>query len=291
MCGMHEARVDLPHVSLTVQVSGPEDGPLAVLLHGFPDTPHTWRHLAPRLVDAGWRVVAPFMRGYAPSGVPDDGSCHIAALASDAAGIHAAFGGDEKAVVIGHDWGASAANALAAHPGSPFARAVSMAVPPFPALRRLRTLPVLPRQARNSWYIAFNQLPRLPERNLERLVRKLWHDWSPGYDATEDLQHLLAALPDRAHRSAAIGYYRSLASPWPLPRQYRTWKGAEMRMPVVPLLYLHGAEDGALDVRLVDGLAAQLPPGSEVAVVPGAGHFLQLERPEDVGRKVLDFLA
>src|SRR5215212_1300793 len=112
MSGMHDSRVDLPHVSLTVQVSGPDSGPLAVLLHGFPDTPHTWRHLTPGLVDAGWRVVAPFMRGYAPSVAPDDGSCHIAALASDAVGIHAAFGGDDRAVVIGHDWGASAANAL-----------------------------------------------------------------------------------------------------------------------------------------------------------------------------------
>jgi len=288
---MHEARVDLPHVSLTVQVSGPETGPLAVLLHGFPDTPYTWRHLAPALVDAGWRVVAPFMRGYAPSGVPDDGSCHVAALAADAAGLHAAFDGDEHAVVIGHDWGASAANALAAHSGSPFARVVSMAVPPFAALRRLRTLPVLPRQVRNSWYIGFNQLPRLPERSIDRLIPRLWRDWSPGYDATEDLRHVLAALADRAHRAAAIGYYRSLTRPWALPRQYDEWKGAEMRMPVVPVLYLHGADDGALDVRLVDGLAAQLPPGSDVAVIPGAGHFLQLERPDEVGRKVLGFLA
>lgn len=288
---MHEARVDLPHVSLSVQVSGPATGPLAVLLHGFPDTAYTWRHLTPALVDAGWRVVAPSMRGYAPSGVPDDGSGHVAALVDDAVRVHTAFDGDERAVVIGHDWGAITANALAAHHASPFARVVSMAVPPFAALRGVRTLSVLPRQARNSWYVAFNQLPRLPERNLEPLVRRLWRDWSPGYDATDDLSHVLAALPDRAHRTAAIGYYRSLARPWPVPRQYRAWKGAEMRMPKVPLLHLHGADDAALDVRLVDGLAGRLPPGSDVAVIPGAGHFLHLERPEEVGRKVLGFLA
>ena len=289
--GMREIQVDLPHVSLSVQVSGPESGPLAVLLHGFPDTAHTWRHLTPVLVEAGWRVVAPFMRGYAPSGVPDDGSGHIAALAADVVGLHAAFGGNDDAVLIGHDWGASATNALAAHEDSPFARVVTMSVPPFPALRRLRTLPVLPRQLRNSWYIGFNQLPRLPELTFERLVRKLWRDWSPGYDGTEDLRHLLAALPDRAHRKAAIGYYRSLASPWPVPRQYHQWRGAEMRLPVVPMLYLHGADDGALDVRLIDGLATQLSPGSEVAVIADAGHFVQLEQPDEVSRKVLDFLA
>ena len=288
---MRETRVDLPHVSLSVQLTGPEHGPLALLLHGFPDTPFTWRHLAPLLVTAGWRVAAPFMRGYAPSGVPDDGSGHIAALVADAVGVHAALQGDDRAVVVGHDWGGCTANALAAHPESPFARVVSMAVPPFASMRRLGTVRVLPRQARNSWYIAFNQVPRLAERHVERLVGKLWRDWSPGYDGTEDVHHVLAALPDRSHRAAAIGYYRSLTRPWSLPRHYAAWKGAEMQLPVVPVLYLHGADDGALDARLVDGLSERLPPGSEVAVIPGAGHFLHLERPDEVGRKVLDFLV
>ena len=288
---MHETRVDLPHVSLSVQVDGPESGPLAVLLHGFPDTPYTWRHLAPALVAAGWRVAAPSMRGYAPSGVPDDGSGHIAALVADAVGVHAALGGDERAVVVGHDWGACTANALAAHPASPFSTVVSMAVPPFAAMRGLGTLRVLPRQARRSWYIGFNQVPRLPERTLDRLIPRLWRDWSPGYDGGEDVRRVLAALPDHAHRAAALAYYRSLTRPWTLPSAYAPWKGAEMRLPAVPVLYLHGDADGALDVRFVEGLGDRLPAGSEVAVIQGAGHFLHLERPDEVGRKVLDFLA
>ena len=288
---MRQIGIDLPEVRLSALTWGDESGRLAVLLHGFPDTAHTWRHLAPALADRGWRVVAPFLRGYAPSGIAADGSGHVAALASDAVGVHHVLGGGDDAVLVGHDWGGITANALAAHADSPFARVVAMSVPPFGAMRSPRMLRARPRQLRNSWYVGFNQLPALPERTFERLVRRLWRDWSPGYDGTDDLRRVLAALPDRAHRTAALGYYRSLTRPWSMPSAYRPWKGAEMRLPVVPVLYLHGTRDRALDVRLADGLADRLPPGSDVGIVPGAGHFLHLERPAEVGRKVLDFLA
>jgi len=288
---MRATRIDLPTVTLSALTWGEDSGRLAVLLHGFPDTAHTWRHLGPLLADAGWHVVAPFSRGYAPSEVARDGSGHVAALMDDAVGVHRVLGGDEDAVVIGHDWGAITANALAAHVDSPFARVVALSVPPLPSLQDTRALRVLPRQLRNSWYIAFNQLPGLPERNLGRLATRLWRDWSPGYDAADDLRHLADALPDRAHRHAAIGYYRALARPFPPPQQYRRWRGAEMRLPVVPTLYLHGADDGCLDPRLAGLVEPHLPPGSEVHVVPGAGHFLQLEQPAEVGRKVVEFLS
>ncbi|WP_203338373.1 alpha/beta fold hydrolase [Nocardioides limicola] len=271
-----------------------ESRPLAVLLHGFPDTPHTWRHLGPGLAEDGWRVVAPATRGYGPSGLPRDGSYHAPALISDVVELHAALGGDHRALLVGHDWGAITANGLAASPHSPFGRVVAMSVPPIPSFTPGRSdlgswLAVLPRQARLSWYLAFNQLPRLPERAFVRLVTHLWDRWSPGYDATEDLAHLAAALPNRRCRAAALGYYRAQLRPWRTPARYAsyasTWTGA----PRVPLLYLQGADDGCLDPRWTTRVLTHLPEGSAVATVPNAGHFLQLEQPEAVARHVLAF--
>ena len=287
---MDEIRIKLPQVTLSALTWGPPDGPLAVLLHGFPDTAHTWRYLGPALAEDGWWVVAPFTRGYAPSDVPTDGSGHVAALVSDVLGIHTALGGGPDAAIVGHDWGAITTNALIAHEDSPFARAVALSVPPMTSLRSPRVLRALPRQLRNSWYIAFNQLPLLPERTYERLVSKLWRDWSPGYDASADLPAVLAAMADPEHRRTVIGYYRALASPFAPPAQYRRWQGAEMQLPRMPLLYLHGAEDGCLDPRLVDLVEPRLPPGSRVELVAGAGHFLQLEQPEVVNRLIRDHL-
>ena len=127
--------VHAPAVQLKALTWGPPDGPIALCLHGFPDTAYGWRNFAPRLAESGWRVVAPFMRGYAPSSIPSDGSYHVGALMDDALQVRSAAGGTERDVVIGHDWGAMAANGLAAMPDSPFAKAVIMSVPPAAAFR------------------------------------------------------------------------------------------------------------------------------------------------------------
>ena len=166
--------IELDHVRLGALTWGSDDGPLAVLLHGFPDSAHTWRHLGPVLAEQGYRVVAPFTRGYAPSGVPIDGRSDVGALMDDAVGVHEALGGGADAVLVGHDWGGMTADALAAHRDSPFRRVVAMAVPPVSALPLRETARHVPGQVRRSWYMAFNQLPVLPERSLDRLVPRLW---------------------------------------------------------------------------------------------------------------------
>ncbi|WP_245550934.1 hypothetical protein [Nocardia paucivorans] len=112
-------------------------------------------------------MIAPPTRGCAPTAIPADGDFHIGALMFDTPAIHRLLGAPHDAVLIGHDWGALTANALAAHPDCPFVRVVSMAVPPIPALRPRRTtgpkqVGVYLRQARFSWYIAFVQLPGWP---------------------------------------------------------------------------------------------------------------------------------
>ena len=131
-----EYSVRLPTHSVGVLEWGPPDGELVVALHGFPDTAWTWRTVAPLLGAAGYRVAAPFLRGYAPSGIPDDENYSVRALADDAIALHARLGGTESTVLIGHDWGAITANALGAHPDSPFGRIVSLAVPPLDAMPR-----------------------------------------------------------------------------------------------------------------------------------------------------------
>src|SRR5260370_5224362 len=105
-------------------------GPLALCLHGFPDSAQTWRYLLPELAEAGFHAVAPFMRGYSPTGIPADGAYQVAALAADAAALHEVLGGGEDAVLIGHDWGAETAYCAAAHAPQRWRKLVTLAVPP-----------------------------------------------------------------------------------------------------------------------------------------------------------------
>ena len=281
--------IPLPATTLNAFAWGPVDGPLVVCLHGFPDTAWTWRHLGPHLAARGHRVVAPFTRGYAPSGVPADRSYHVGALMHDAVAIHEYLGGDEQSALIGHDWGAITANGLAANDHSPYGRIVTMAVPPLPAMSGRAPIGQLARQARLSWYTLFNQFPLLPERSTERLIRHLWSVWSPGFDATEDIAHVLESLPSGPHRSAAFGYYRAIARPWSVPEAYRPWQQTWTGTPLLPTLCLHGADDGCLQAAYAERAGTALPD-TEVVIVPDAGHFLQLEQPAIVNELVSAYL-
>src|SRR5690349_2263747 len=109
--------------------AGAGDGrPLALCLHGFPDSAHSFRHLLPALADAGYHAVAPWMRGYAPTEVPADGRYQGGAIAADAIALHEALGGDGDAVIIGHDWGAVATYGAAAFAPERWRKVVTMAV-------------------------------------------------------------------------------------------------------------------------------------------------------------------
>lgn len=285
----------LPTATLQAFTWGPSDGPLALCLHGFPDTAYSWRHLGPRLADEGYRVIAPFTRGYAPSTPATDGDYHMGALMYDAIEIHRAVGGDDRAVVIGHDWGCVTSNGLAAYRDSPFRRVVSMSIPPVGVFTSAgedtaQWVKLLGRQMFMSWYMMFVQLPKLSERSLDKLIPVLWRRWSPGYDATADLRHVFDALPTAEHRTAVLKYYRATLGPGRAAQRYRALNAAGLDKVMTPLLYLHGLTDGCMQSGFADRVKAALPPGSDVRLVPGAGHFLQLEQPDVVADLVIDYL-
>lgn len=286
----------LPHLDVTALSWGPPDGRLVLCLHGFPDSAWGWRAMAPILAERGMRVVAPFSRGYAPTGPAADGDYHIGALMYDALAVHRELGAPGDAVLIGHDWGAFTSSAIAAYPDSPFAEHITLAVPPVGALRRTRgsvgrQLQMMPRQLRNSWYILFFQLPALPERLLPRIIPTLWRDWGPpGYPTESELDDALSALPSAAHRRAAVSYYRALVRPSrPAPR-YAELNRWSFEMPRLPILHLQGAQDGAMMAGYAEQVSTVLPPGSKVQTIPGVGHFLQIEQPRAVADAILDYL-
>ena len=269
-------------------------GPLALCLHGFPDTPWSWRHLLPALADAGFHAVAPWMRGYAPTDVPADGRYQTGALALDACNLHEALGGGSDAVLIGHDWGALATYPAAAWQPDRWRRVVTMAVPPASALTAGMLTPA---QLKRSWYIWFFQMAGLPEMLIPAddfaLVAQLWADWSPGFDGDEDVARVRAALAGADNQTAALGYYRAMFDPSGHdPALAEAQAAAQAPLPQ-PTLYLHGSDDGCMGAEMVtDAVLTGLPAeGSRYEVLDGAGHFLQVEQPDVVNRLVVDHVT
>ena len=265
-------------------------GPLALCLHGFPDTAHTWEHLLPTLAGAGFCAVAPFMRGYAPTAVPADGAYDIGTLAADALALHEALGGGRDAVLIGHDWGAEAAYAAAARAPGRWRRVVTLGVPP-PGLDPLLFSDY--DQLRRFFYLfVFRDPAGLAEAAVAAdgmaFLDRLWADWSPGYHPGQHLARVKQSLRP-ANLAAAIGYYRAADPPsTPQAAQGTTRQAAG---PAPPTLYLHGANDGCIAADLARRAGPLLAPSSRAIVVDGAGHFLHLEKPGEVTSHILAWIT
>ena len=268
-------------------------GKLALLLHGFPDTAQTWRHLMPQLAEMGYRVVAPFMRGYAPSAVPSDGCYQTAMLARDANALHENLGGDSEAIIIGHDWGAPSCYGAAIDTPTRWHRVVGMAVPPTAALGMAFVQNL--EQIKKSWYMFFFQhglADLVVGANNHAFIEMLWRDWSPGYDASVDLEAIRKSLADPKNLQAALGYYRAtLGDGYRDPQLSELQNQMAASVPTQPLLYLHGANDGCIGADVVESAKKIAPANVKFEVVEAAGHFLQLEQPKVVNKLICDFLA
>lgn len=267
-------------------------GPLALLLHGYPDSAHTWRHLLPELAAAGFRAVAPFNRGYAPTSLAADGSYQAGVLGVDANALHDALGGGNDAVLVGHDWGAMGAYAAAHLEPHRWAKVVTAAVPPGPVMAEAF---FSYEQLRCSWYMFFQLNPladMVVPMNDWDFVAKLWRDWSPGYDSAADLAHFVECMPTAEHVSAALGYYRQTLQPELQSAALSDAQTGTLMLPSQPLLYLHGANDGCMRPELAaktgDCLTVE---GSRFEMLDNAGHFLHLEVPAAFNAAVLEFLS
>jgi pimeloyl-ACP methyl ester carboxylesterase len=269
-------------------------GPLVLCLHGFPDSAHTWRFLLPELADAGFRAVAPFMRGYAPTSIAADGSYQLGALVADAVALHEVLGGDSRTVLIGHDWGAEAAYGAAALSPDRWCRLVTIAVPPAALDERIFSDYD---QLKRLFYVFLMKTPRaeaVVAADDMAFIERLWEDWSPGYRAAEEIRNVKQCLRDPAHLSAAIGYYRAdepgLYDDGPAD-PYAAEHEALRRAPPQPTLYLHGDRDGCIDVAFAADATRYLAPGSRMDVVAQAGHFPHLEQAAIVNRRILTWIG
>lgn len=269
------------------------EGQLALCLHGFPDHARSFRHQMAPLAEAGYRVVVPFMRGYAPTSPAPDGNYQTASLARDAAALIDALG-SEKAVVFGHDWGGIAAYGAALIAPDKIEKLVAAAVPYGPSF--ITQFLGSYAQLKRSWYMYFFQTPTADGTVANddfAFIRNLWLDWSPGWEfPEEEMDALRVTFAKPGVLEAALAYYRFMFNPALQDPALADEQNMQQFAPItVPTLYLHGLKDGCIGPELASGMEAVFPAGLKTVMIDGAGHFLHQDRPDLVNRAVLEFLA
>jgi len=267
------------------------DGPVVLCLHGFPDNRRSFRQQLPALAGAGFRALAPTLRGYEPSSQPPDGDYHIVRMAEDVVGWIDDLD-QERVHLVGHDWGAVIGYAAAALAPERLLSLTTLAIP-HPG-RLQQGIRKLPSQLWNSWYMLFFQLRGIADRVVEArdwaFIEKLWRDWSPGWELPpEELASVKETLAQPGVKRAALGYYRAMFDFSPAAKQ--TTRLLESQIGV-PTLALTGALDGCMDTRLHDLALPEedFPAGLRVVRIEGAGHFLHQEKPEAVNPILLEWL-
>jgi len=268
-------------------------GPLVLLLHGYPDNAHSWEHQMEALASTGYRAVAPFMRGYPPTEVPHDGFFDRATLAMDVKCLLEELNGGKPAFLVGQDWGAAISYGVLGAFGEMIRRAVILAVP-HPAQVK-RTLRRSPKHAIRSFHWFLFQLPWLPERILRArdlaFVEFLWWLWSPAYTDRAHVADIKRMMAEPGVIEATLSYYRSMfrakfQDQTPALREVRA---ALDRAISVPTRVLCGSRDMRKEMLPKQSDLFRGP--YEWSIVEGAGHFLHRERPDEVNKAILDWLA
>jgi pimeloyl-ACP methyl ester carboxylesterase len=265
---------------------GPEDGPLVLLLHGFPEFWWSWRHQLVALGDAGFHAVAPDLRGYGATDKPPRGY-DAYTLSADIAGLVRALGAND-AYVVGHDWGAAVAWSTATLHPHVVNRLAVLSIPH--QLRLTEALRNDVEQLKMSSYMAFFQTPKVPEKRLVQgdLVAELLHRWGgPGFPDVETEARCREAMAIPAAAHCALEYYRwafrSLVRPSGIAFQKLLAKGVQ-----VPVLHVHGDVDGCITPESVHGSGAYAHGGYALHVLDEVGHFPHQEAPELVTELLLE---
>jgi pimeloyl-ACP methyl ester carboxylesterase len=251
-------------------------GPLVLMLHGFPDTAHTWDDLRARIAAKGYRAVSPFMRGYHPTAIPDR-DADQETLARDALALVDALGASE-AIVIGHDWGASAAYGAAALGPERVKKLFVLAIPHPAALK-----PTL----KKLWgvrHFAVYKLPGAAERfarNDFAALPEICRRWSPSWRPDpHEFDPVRASFANRASLNAAFGYYRKLS---PIP-------SASLKARItVPTVVFAGLDDPIAEPADYRG-AARMFAGDYIVEEVDGGHFMHREHPDAFAERLLAHL-
>ncbi len=257
-----------------------------MLLHGFPEFWYSWRHQIPFLAEHGYTVVAPDLRGYNDTDKPRTGYS-VSTLLRDIVGLIKGLG-QEKAIIVGHDWGGALAWTFAQRYPQMTERLVVLNAPhPRAFMRELRTA----KQLRKSWYIFSFQIPWLPEFILGRghaaMIGKMLYASAVQKSAfpQDVLAHYRDAMSKPGALRAAINYYRATF------RKSLGVGGVSKAATTIsaPTLLIWGDQDIALGIELTRGLELWVP-NLQIRHLPDSGHWVQQEKPDTVNALLLGFL-
>lgn len=278
-------RLDVGEISLAYQEAG--EGELVVLLHGFPELSHSWRAQLPALAEAGYRAVAPDLRGYGDSDAPPEVADYaFPKIVGDIVGLIGALDAD-SAHIVGHDWGGSIAWALAARAPHLVTSLMILNSPHPIASAEARQIP---EQQQKSWYMLLFQFPEVAEQwlandNFANLRRFVFDTAAPGTFPADDREVFCTALARPGRLTAALNYYRANIPP-------ENWLKPPPELPPieVPTTIIWAGGDAYMSPILLEKSIERVSGPLHVERLPGVSHWVQQEVPGQVNALLVEAL-